>query len=343
MRATIEDVARKAGVSVATVDRVLNGRAGVSAANRHRVLSAAKDLGYLPFEGIVPLPSRPVHLEFLIPMVQNGFMGELVASIRRFAATVPLVASCNIRALEGFGPETVLPALESVSLRTSGIGIVAADHPRTREAIRRTREAGLRVLTIASDVPGSGRSAYVGVDNTVAGRTAALLMGRMSRRDAGSVALFMGSRAYDGHQCRESGFRAVIERDFPTLSLLPTIETGESSDRTRVAMAQLLRSHPDLSGVYCVGAGRTGIVDALEETRRLHRPLVVMHDLTDRTRTWLADGMIDVVIDQNVQLVGEQSVIRLLGAIATSAPQLRLKDIEPRIILSENIPINSAP
>ena len=337
-RSTIVDIARRAGVSTATVDRVLNGRAGVAAANRHRVMQAARDLGYLPAEGMVTLPARPVHVEFFIPMVQNGFMGELVSSIRRFAATVPLVASCNIRALDGFGPDSLLPALETVALRTSGIGLVAADHPRTREAIRRVCEAGVRVVTIASDVPDSGRSAYVGVDNTVAGRTAALLMGRMAGSAGGSVGLFMGSRAYDGHQGREAGFRSVLDRDFPSLSLLPPIETGERSDRTRAAMIQLLRGTPDLAGVYCVGAGRTGIVAALEEIRPARHPLVVMHDITDRTHAWLADGMIDVVIDQNVQLVGEQAVIRLLGAIATTAPHLLLKNIEPRIILRENIP-----
>ena len=103
-------------------------------------------------------------------------------------------------------------------------------------------------------------------------------------------------------------------------------------------MTQLLRGNPHLAGVYCVGAGRTGIVAALEEFHPSRRPLVFMHDLTDRTHAWLADGLIDVIIDQNVQLVGEQAVIRLLGAIATSAPQLQLTDIEPRIILRENIP-----
>jgi LacI family transcriptional regulator len=337
-KTTIVDVAAKAGVSTATVDRVLNSRPGVTAANRYRVMRAARDLGYLPFEGMVALPSRPVHLEFFIPMIQNGFMGELVASIRRFAATVPLVASCNIRALDGFGPESVLPALETISLRTSGIGIVAADHPKSREAIQRISEAGLRVVTIASDVPGSGRSAYVGVDNMVAGRTAALLMGRMAAGREGSIGLFVGSRAYDGHQSREAGFRAVLERDFPGLCLLPPIETGESSDRSRIAMTQLLRGTPSLAGVYCVGAGRTGIVAALQDIRPARRPLVVMHDLTDRMHAWLADGTIDVVIDQNVRLVGEQAVIRLLGAIASSASQGLLKDIDPRIILRENIP-----
>ena len=84
--------------------------------------------------------------------------------------------------------------------------------------------------------------------------------------------------------------------------------------------------------------GRTGIVQALQEARGT-RPFVIMHDLTNSTRTWLAEDLIDVVIDQNARLVGEQAVIRLLGAIAASAPLLALKDIEPRILLRENVPL----
>ena len=61
-RTTIADIARNAEVSTATVDRALNGRPGVSAANRQRVLRAARELGYLPSEGMFPLPSRPARL-----------------------------------------------------------------------------------------------------------------------------------------------------------------------------------------------------------------------------------------------------------------------------------------
>lgn len=338
-KTTIIDVAHSAGVSTATVDRVLNGRVGVSAANRQRVLQAARDLGYLPFEGMVPLPSRPVHLEFFIPFLQNGFMAEMADSIRAFSANLPLVASCNVRPLDGFGPEVLLPALENLALKTSGVGLVTVDHPKTREAIRRICEAGVRVVTIASDVLATPRSAYVGVDNTIAGRTAALIMGRMAGAASGSVGLFLGTRAYHGHQGREYGFRALLEHDFPNLTLLPAVETGEDRERSRAAMTALLRATPDLVGVYCVGAGRTGILRALQEARLPRRPFVIMHDLTDSTRAWLAADQIDVVIDQNARLVGEQAVVRLLGAIAASTPLLTLKDIEPRIVLRENIPI----
>ncbi len=338
-KTTIIDIARNAGVSTATVDRALNGRAGVSAANRQRVLQAAGDLGYLPFEGMVPLPSRPVHLEFFIPFLHNGFMGEMAESIRRFSANLPLVASCNVRVLDGFGPDTLLPALERLSLKTSGVGLVTVDHPKSREAIRRICDAGVRVVTIASDVLATPRSAYVGVDNTIAGRTAALIMGRMAGLTRGAVGLFLGSRAYHGHQAREHGFCTLLEHDFPDLTLLPAVETGEDSERSRAAMTTLLRATPNLVGIYCIGAGRTGIVRALREARPVRRPFVIMHDLTDSTRAWLAEDQIDVVIDQNARLVAEQAVIRLLGAIAAQTPLLALKDIEPRIVLRENIPM----
>ena len=338
-KATIIDIARRAQVSTATVDRALNGRAGVSAANRQRVFEAARDLGYLPSEGMVPLPTRPAHLEFYLPRGHNSFMRSLAKSITDFAASLPLVASCTIVGVEGLGPDALARALEQVGSRTSGVGLVATDHPRTRAMIRHLTEAGIRVVTIASDLPGTSRSAYVGVDNFAAGRTAGLVMGLMIGGARRSVGLFLGSRAFHGHQERERGFRSLMKERFPDLRILPAVETGEDSARSYPSMQRHLRAADDLGGVYCIGAGRSGIVEALRGVPRQARPFVIMHDLTDITRGCLEDDLVDVIIDQNARLVGEQSVIHLLGSIATSASFLSVKYIEPRIILRENLPV----
>jgi len=335
---TIADIARIAGVSTATVDRALNGRVGVSAANRQRVLMAARDLGYLPSEGMVLLPARPAYLRFLIPFGQNAFMRDVKASITDFATSLPLVASCEVVTLDGIGPDALIPALEALPMRTEGVGLITTDHPQSRAAINRLCAAGVRVVTIASDVTGTARAAYVGVDNRVAGRTAAQIMGTMTGARAGAVALFLGSHAFHGHREREAGFRAVMGERYPRLRLLPAVETGEDSTRSRSSMAGLLRQHADLAGVYCVGAGRTGIVQAIRDRADRERPFAVLHDLTDNARGWLESDLVDAVIDQNARLVGEQAVIRLLGAIAAGTPLLPARNIEPRIILRENLP-----
>ena len=337
-KATIIDIARRAGVSTATVDRALNGRVGITAANRQRVYVAAEALGYLPTEDKVTLPSRPAHLEFFLPLGNSEFMHNLESSIRSFAAHVPLVASCTIHSVQGLSPEALVKALEKTALRTSGVGLVTVDHPITRNAISQLSEAGIRVITIVSDVLSTPRAAYVGVDNRVAGRTAGLLMGRMAGAMTGSLCLFLGSRAYHGHEERENGFRAVITEQFPGLQLLPAIKTDEDNATSYNSARRMLQEIGDVVGLYCVGAGRSGIARALAELGG-RRPFVILHDLTDRTRSYLAEDLIDVVIDQNARLLGEQSVLRLLGSIASAAPFLTLKYIEPRIILRENIPV----
>ena len=340
-KATISDIAARAGLSTATVDRVLNGRAGVSAANRQRVQMAAKALGYLPSEGMLALPSRPAHLEFFLPLGRSEFMRNLGSTIRDFAADLPLVASCTIHEVDGLSPQALVAAVEKVGLQTSGVGLIAVDHPVTRNAVRLLVEAGMRVVTIASDVRQCPRSAYVGVDNRVAGRTAGLVMGRMAGQ-AGALALFLGSRAYHGHEDCETGFRAVIGEQFPGLELLPAIEVDEDSGTSYAEAARLLAARRDVVGIYCVGAGRSGVARAVAEAMAeagRPRPFVIVHDLTNLTRRYLAEDVIDVVVDQNARLTGEQAVIRLLGSIASAAPFLTLKYIEPRIIFRENIPV----
>lgn len=337
-RATIHDIARLAAVSTATVDRALNGRRGVSAANRQRVLRAARELGYLPVEGRIRMPARPARLAFLLPIGTSGFMRELALGLNEVAAEQPLVASCRVVDLGGIGPDALAPALEGLSLGTNGVGLVTIDTPKSRHLIRRLCESGVRVVTIASDVLATPRAAYVGVDNRAAGRTAAQIMALAAAGRAGSVALFVGSRAFHGHQERDWGFHALLGSAAPGLTILPAVETGEDSERARAATAALLRQRDDLFGIYCVGGGQAGIIEAVRDHRG-RRPFVVLHDLTEPSRAWLVDDLVDVVIDQNARLVGRLAILQLLGAIAADAPQPDPQPIEPRIILRENIPV----
>ncbi|HXR12495.1 MAG TPA: LacI family DNA-binding transcriptional regulator, partial [Gaiellaceae bacterium] len=62
VRPTIRDVARQAGVSIATVSRVLNGKGDVSEAARERVQGAATALGYAADPVARALVSQKTHL-----------------------------------------------------------------------------------------------------------------------------------------------------------------------------------------------------------------------------------------------------------------------------------------
>jgi LacI family transcriptional regulator len=134
------------------------------------------------------------------------------------------------------------------------------------------------------------------------------------------------------------GFRAVLAEDFPKLTVSISVDTNEDGEASYAETVKLLRDQPELRGIYCVGAGRFGVARALRETRLAQRPVFICHDLTPLTRTYLIDDLADVVIDQNARLTAEQSVIQLLGSIASSAQVIANRYIEPRLIFRENIP-----
>src|SRR5882762_4857926 len=83
-RATLADVAARAGVSLATADRVMHERKGVRAATRHAVLEAASKLEYLPagtLEGMLKPP--PLRLAFILPKGPNRFIKLLAEYVER--------------------------------------------------------------------------------------------------------------------------------------------------------------------------------------------------------------------------------------------------------------------
>ncbi len=338
MRSTITDVARQAGVSAATVDRVLNNRPGVRGRTRDIVVEAARRLGYIGAEGGSSDHGQidPVRLDFVLPVGTNSFMRMLHEQLRAQGAARPEL-DVHIRALEGFGPDTLAGTLNELNGRTRGVGLVALDHPAVREAIRALSTNGVKVVTLASDVLNVPRIAYVGIDNRQAGRLAGYLLGRLLGADRPrKVAMFAGSLSYRGHQEREMGFRHVLGEEFPNLTIVELREMLDDRERAYTEASSLLDRHGDLAGIYNIGAGNQGIARALKERKRERSIVFLGHELTEGTKQYLLDGTMDGVIDQNPRVEAREA----LNLLAHGVRGLPYEAHPPRLhlILKENIP-----
>jgi LacI family transcriptional regulator len=153
------------------------------------------------------------------------------------------------------------------------------------------------VVTLVSDLPGSARRHFVGIDNVAAGRTAASLLGRFC--PTGRIGLIAGSLDLRDHRERREGFEAVLRTEFPALEIVGTLEGLDDDGRTQLAAAELFRIDPGLAGIYNLGAGNAGLLAALGECGRGGEVRVVAHELSEVTRLGLRTGAIDVVLDQN--------------------------------------------
>ncbi len=339
-RTTLQDVARTAGVSLATVDRVLNRRPGVHADTAERVQQAIERLKYRPDRLAARLArGRDHRFQFILPTGTNAFMRALEERVR---ATADHVADEHVRIglthVDVFDGDVLAAALDSLNGEVDGAAVVALDHPSVREAIDDLTNSGVTVVTLVSDAPRSRRAHYVGVDNSAAGRTAATLLGRFLADREGKVGLIAGSIALRDHIERQIGFEQVIARDFPRLALLPVREGRDDDDRVEELATALLSEHDDLVGIYNVGAGNGGIVAALEASGRSRDVVFIAHELTAFSRRHLIRGTIDAIINQDA---GHEvrSATRLLIAEREGIPiDAGQERIRIDIFIRDNVP-----
>jgi LacI family transcriptional regulator len=314
-RPTIRDLAEAAGVSVATVDRVLNGRHPVREETARRVSEAATRLGYHA-AGLIrqrlkdDLPQ--VKLGFVL-LRQRQFFYQ--AFERELTAAVAGAAGARASALVEFAGQTpgdAVAALEAMGRRVQAVAMVAPDHPTVTAAVERLRERGIPVFALLSDFAPSVREGYVGVDNHKAGRTAAWLIARTAR--PGKVAVFVGSHRFHGQELREIGFRAYFREHAPTFSVLETLVNLETREITHEATLSLMQRYPDLVGFYVAGGGMEGAIAALRE-ENLTGLAVVVSEITPDSRAALAEGFIVMAIATPLPELCRELVEQMLASV----------------------------
>lgn len=342
-RATVHDVARAAGVSLATVDRVLNGRPGVRAKTAEKVASAIAEIGFQRDLGASLLArARDLRLSFIIPDGGNEFMASLAEAVMRRSG--PALADrmhIETRRVRALNAEDLVHSLDTLDSRACDCAIiVASDEPAVRAAVDDATRRGIAVLTLVSDLPGTQRRHFIGIDNVSAGRTAASLMGRFLPQ-GGKVGVIAGSLNLRDHAERLAGFSAVLGEQFPAITLLGPLEGHDAEAETEALAARLIATHPDLAGIYNLGAGNAGLVAALDASSRAGAIRVIAHELTESTRMGLVSGAIDVVLDQNPDgEIGQAIAAARLLALDAGGRSQKKGDTEPieiGIFLRDNL------
>lgn len=337
-RSRIPDIARAAGVSTATVDRVLHGRANVRAQTAERVMRAAAALDYLPADQALAGPA-PLRLTFVLPAGSNKYLqmlGETVAYGAEHLAPAPV--RCRVQQVEGFDPQALAQQLLRVGRRSDGIAFMALDHPLVREAVRELAEGGVPVVTLISDLSDSRRSAYVGLDNRAAGRTAALLIGRFLGTRSAQVALIAGSRSYRAHEEREAGFLSLIDEMFPNLEVVGLREGHDDAAMNQRQTRALLEQYPRLAGIYNIGGASDGVGRALQQAGRGEQVVFIGHGLTPDTRALLIDGTMDAVITQGPQTVIGNALRVFCNMAAGRDAFAGIDPLRLNLVLRENLP-----
>jgi len=333
-RPTIVDLAEAAGVSVATVDRVLNGRHRVREPTAERVLGAAERIGF----HAAPLLKRRIRaaapkrtFAFLLQK-PDSFYRQLGADLE--AATQRLT-TCQGRAIIEYvteiSPGAICEAMRRVADRADAVAVVSVDHPRVSEAIAELAERGKPTYALISDLTAEARAGYAGRDNRREGRTAGWFIAK-SAPTTGQVGIIVGSHRYLCQETAEISFRAYLREHAPGLEILEPLVNLDDARLAHGATQELIARRPGLVGLYICGGGVDGVIAVAREEGLASRVAIVCNELTSKTRAGLIDGVLTTVISTPTALLAE----RLLEAMA-KAPESPLREAPAQIVVPFDI------
>ena len=294
----LKDIALQAGLSLATVDRVLNRRPGVREHTMRRVSQAIGELEKQRHQ--IGLSGR----KFVIDVVIEAPTRFSEAVRQGLEQAVPSLQPAIFRVRYHFAEtrsiEDTVNLIDRLRQRGSnGVFLKAPDVPEVIAAPSRLVQAGIPIITLVTDLPDTGRLAYVGMDNRAAGETAAYLLGQWLGGGPSSVLVTISSNRFRGEEEREIGFRRALRQRYPAIRLVEVSE-GHGIDRNTGRLAtDALRQHPDIDGVYSIGGGNLAIVEAF---RALGRPCraFIGHDLDADNVALLRAGRISAVLHHDL-------------------------------------------
>ncbi|WP_295805791.1 LacI family DNA-binding transcriptional regulator [uncultured Nitratireductor sp.] len=327
-RPTIADLAERAGVSVATVDRVLNGRHRVREETARRVYEAANTIGYhasaLIHQRITADLPR-IELGFLLQKSRQPFYQAFTRALEEaVAARDDIRGHAQIEFAKSAAPGDMAEALLALGARTQAVGAVCLDHHLVTRAVEALKAEGKPVFSLLSDFAQGVRESYIGTNNMKVGRTAAWMISRTARRP-GKVALFVGSHRWHGHELRETGFRSFFREHAPEFEMLETLVNLDTRQVTHEATLSLISRHPDIAGFYVAGGGMEGAIAALREEIGNGRfisgegPSVIVNEVTPDTTSALQEHIVTAIVATPLRELAN-SVVDLMVTAVHSGP-----------------------
>ncbi len=336
---TITQIAQRAGVSTATVDRALHGRKGVHAQAAGRVMQAAASSGgirggtptrakkqALRFAFVLPEEHSDwvEHVERVIALVAGSERNEHAELIVLKIPTVDVSQTCeHLAGITGY----------------DGIALMVPDAPATKYSIADLVSKGNFIVCLFTDVPGSARHLYIGSDCRAEGRTAARLICHGAKRPTEKkVLLLLRQGRMSAELERRIGFVQLLEDTFPEVEVVVKADiAGEPTASTRDianVLAAELAAH-EIFGIYCASELLAPLAASSAQQIREKHITVVAHDATHRNIQLLRDGVASYLLSQDVPYCISHAVQslknlreNLRGALAIVQPRIEILTAE---------------
>lgn len=306
MAGTIQQIADIAGVSRGTVDRVLNKRGRVKPEVAERIQKIAEEIGYVHKKKGIIDKKKHIKIGVIIQLSKSSFISEIqrgIEAAKKVLSTtgIELIIK-EIETVNEYEQKKCIDEL--VNCGVSGIALMPVESDIIRNTINDLVEnKNIPVVTFNSDIIGTKRSCFVGLDNRKSGKTAAGLMAMLTG-GTGKVLIITGVFSNNVNNQRVDGFVEVIKESFNNIELIGVQCSFDDDLEVEKIVLNAIENFDDLKGIFVVSSGQVGVKTAFKKLKIKERPYVIIYDSTIKNENLLKDNFVDFLIDQELYFQG---------------------------------------
>lgn len=338
----VKEIARRANVSIATVDRVIHNRTGVAAKTRERINEIIKELDYEPNILASRLASRRVfHFATLIPEVseETDFWQAPLNGIRQAEKEIKQYGVKVEKYFFDLNDKASFVKAAGAILKSNADGVLVA--PSFIEESIQFAEAcklrGIPYVFINSDIPNQDSLCYIGPDLFHSGYLGARLVSYGAGN--GKILVVNISREMDNHHHllrKEEGFRAWFSDHGRSNTILKSDIRRTDYTSVERNLSVLLKQHTDVKAVFVTNSRVSAVAQYFERSGAKNDILLVGYDFLEKNISFLEKNLIDFLICQKPEEQGYRGIRALYQSQVLAGRVEKIHFMPIDIITKEN-------
>jgi LacI family transcriptional regulator len=338
-RATLRDIAQRAGVSAVTVHKVLYSKDGVGEDTRKRVLGIAGDMDYSVNAAASSLKRKALHIAVILrgrSNPQNFFFHKMWDGIDRAERNLRdyRVRITRIECEDTWESQDEILRELARNRNVDGAILHCWDETKLDDAINQLFDKDIPVVTANSDAPRSKRVACVSAPNERVGSLAAEVLSRMSPY-GGRAVVAGGTSLAENLTASRRGFMSYMRSTCPETAVTSIYNYYEDTTPFADEIKTTLKNTPDISGIYAITARATyvacGVVSELGMSGRVK---IVGSDVFEEMKPFFGGGTLHASIWKDQQAQAERAVTLLYQYL--SGRPMHVEPIRLGIIMKNN-------
>ncbi|CAH1219859.1 LacI family DNA-binding transcriptional regulator [Paenibacillus sp. JJ-223] len=329
MKATIYDIAREAGVSIATVSQVINGKGKISEKRRAEIMEIMERLNYQPSAIAAALTGKQTYtFGLLVPDISNPYFAELARAVedrsRKLGYSVVICSTDN----KDERVERYLNLLQQkrVDGMMIGTGISNA------EILAPLLQQSIPVALIARHLP-TLEVHTVAIDDRLGGALAARHLLELGHE---RMAVLAEQAGVSSSRERVRGFREALEQAGHELAAERVLESAIEPGAAKAAALQLLGASPRPTALFCCNDMQA--IGALQAAKELKLRVPEELSVVGFDNTILASVTSPplTTIAQPIEELGRHAVDLLIDELKEERQPARNMILKPELVVRES-------